>query len=187
MPLIIPVTLLRTLVLCIALVWRGRTHLPSAKLHEVARRGIQATLRCSYQELDTPLAYRTLPRSRDGLAVAVLLRNAASKTNPARYADTVPLLRALVDASGRGDWWAERHDHPEATSDTGTVAIFVETTIGPILDLARVQICAHVSAKDAAAHVPDAPAANGRTWARVALQPRAAAIAAACSNNQKGS
>ncbi len=181
MPISIPTPLL--IIVALLLVLAARPTRP--RLSAVARRGIQATLSCYHPALTSQDGH-TLAANRDGLAVALLLLNAAAKANPALYAYKVALLRALVDASGRDDWWAERHDHPETTSDTGTVAIFVETTIGPILDLERVQISAHVSNEDAAAHVPDAPAPSGRRWARVALQPRAAQIAAAFINNQKG-
>lgn len=55
----------------------------------------------------------------------------------------------------------------------------VRRDIGPILDLERAQISAHVSAADAAAHFADAPDANGRRWAGIPLQPRAVEIARA--------
>ncbi len=80
----------------------------------------------AYPQLDTYRAYPVLRRSRDGLAVALLLLNAAAKTNAALYAHTVPLLRAIVCASSRREWWVEHHEHPMVTTSTSTVAAFVE-------------------------------------------------------------
>jgi len=159
--------------------------LRSPRITPAVRRAVRATIAASAASTGlNPFAgvhhqriYPALTRSRDGLAVALLLLNAAAKTNPALYEHKVVLLRAVVDASQRGAWWMSPHDHPLATTYTDTSVVYVETTIGPILDLERVQISAHVSAPDAIQHFADAPTADGRGWAGIALQPRAAEIA----------
>lgn len=146
--------------------------------HWQLERGVKAALRC-YPALNNRRALRQLTASRDGLAVALLLLNAAAKQHPRLYRHKVPLLRAVVAASERGEWWMEQHDHDQTTSYTNTYAVFVETTIGPILDIPRVQLSAHIRAEDAARHFADAPEANGRRWAGLPLQPRAEEIARA--------
>lgn len=178
-------TLLTLLLLAAAALLRILNRLGRRRPSEAAIRAVKATLSC-YPALNSYQAAARLTASRDGLAVALLLLNAAAKANPALYAHKVALLRAVVDASRRGEWWAERHDHPLATAYTDTYAVFVETSIGPILDLERVQISAHVSAADAATHFGDAPPANGRRWAGIPLQPRAAELAMAFLNQAKG-
>ncbi|MBX0330088.1 hypothetical protein K2Z83_20685 [Oscillochloris sp. ZM17-4] len=142
------------------------------------RAALVATL-LAYPDIEAYRAYRVLSSSRDGLAVALLLLNAAAKSNAELYAHKVALLRAVVQASRRRDWWMQAHTHPDATGDTNTVAIFVETSIGPILDIPRVQLSAHISAENAAAYFAAAPSPRGRGWAGIALQPRAEEIARA--------
>lgn len=141
-------------------------------------RGIRATLRC-YPALNNRRTFRRLTTDRDGLAVALLLLNTAAKQYTGLYRHKVPLLRAVVAASQATEWWMEKHDHDQATTYTNTYVIFVETTIGQILDIARVQISAHISAEDATRYFSDAPEANGRKWAGIPLQPRAEEIALA--------
>lgn len=144
----------------------------------------RAVLRC-YPALDTPQARKALLGSRDGLALLTLLCNAAAKQHPHLYRHKVPLLHAVVAASSREEWWAVAHTHQEATSYKDTVLILVDTGIGPILDLSGIQLTAHVSKPDAARYFPNAPEANGRRWAGVPLQARAAEIAAAFIERQK--
>ena len=57
--------------------------------------------------------------------------------------------------------------------------VFIETTIGQILDISCVQISAHISTEDATRYFSEAPEANGRKWAGIPLQPRAEEIALA--------
>lgn len=143
------------------------------------RKGVWGALRC-YPALNNRRAYRRLTASRDGLAVVLLLLNAAAKSHPELYEHKVLLLRAIVAASRDDEWWVEQHDHPQATDYQGTCVVFVETTIGPILsDVPRVQLAAHISADDAASHFPNTPAANGRSWSGISLQPHAEEIAKA--------
>ncbi|NTU78981.1 MAG: hypothetical protein HGA45_06195, partial [Chloroflexales bacterium] len=132
-----------------------------------------------YPQLDTPAARRQLQASRDGLAVALLLLNREAKVRPQLYRHKVPLLRAVIERSDPGEWWAQEHTHRLATTYTDTFVIFVETSIGPILDLERVQISAHVSRADLARFFPGAPEANGRRWSGIPLQERAAELATA--------
>ncbi|NJO81554.1 MAG: hypothetical protein HC828_01500 [Blastochloris sp.] len=120
-----------------------------------------------------------LHRSRDGLALLTLLCNAAAKQHPELYRYKVPLLRAVVARSRRREWWAQAHTHDQATTYLNTVAVFVETTIGPILDLPGVQLSAHISAEDARRYFRRAPCPNGRPWAGIPLQARAEEIARA--------
>jgi hypothetical protein len=143
-----------------------------------ARHAIASTHRHNPQ-LDSPVARRRLRSSRDGLAIALLLLNRAAKVMPQLYKHKVPLLRALVARSGRNDWWGQEHTHREASTYTDTFAIFVETTIGPILDLPRVQISAHVSRADFNRFFSHASEANGRRWSGIPLQERATELAAA--------
>jgi hypothetical protein len=166
------------ILIAIALLLALLARLSRPRLRRDVQQGIRAALRC-YPALPQRRAYRRLTASRDGLAVAMLLLNAAAKTRKELYQHKVPLLRAIVAASQRHEWWLERHDHPLATDYTGTVAVFVETSIGQILpDIPRVQLSVHSSAEDAV-QFPDAPAPAGRTWAGIALQARAEAIAQA--------
>jgi hypothetical protein len=143
-----------------------------------AKRAVRAMLRC-YPTLNNRRAYRRLTASRDGLAVSLLLLNAAAKQHTLLYRRKVPLLRAVVAASDRGEWWMERHDHEQATTYRNTYIVFVETTIGQILDIPRVQLSAHVSAEDAARHFAGAPEPGGRRWSGIPLQARAEEIARA--------
>lgn len=158
-----------------------RPHITSA-----VRQGVRATIAAytdahhyAFVGIDHRRIYPALTRSRDGLAVALLLLNAAAKSNPPLYGHKVALLRAVVDASRRADWWTQVHTHPLATTYTDTFVVYVETTIGPILDISRVQLSVHISAEDVARSFPDAPDAQGRGWAGIALQARAEEIAQA--------
>lgn len=139
---------------------------------------VDATLE-HYPTLNNSRARSALLGSRDGLAIATLLLNAAAKQHPELYKHKVVLLRAIIEASKAHEWWAVEHTHPEATVYRDTVMIYVETTAGPLLDIDRIQLTAHVSKADADAYFADAPEANGRSWAGIPLQPRAAEIAAA--------
>lgn len=143
-----------------------------------ARCAIAAALRY-YPQLDTPAARRQLWASRDGLAVALLLLNREAKVRPQLYRHKVPLLRAVIQRSDRSEWWAQEHTHREASTYTDTFVIFVETSIGPILDLERVQISAHISRADLTRCFWGAPEANSRRWSGIPLQERAAELAAA--------
>lgn len=147
-------------------------------LAAAARRAIAATLPF-YPQLDSPETRRRLRSIRDGLAVALLLLNREAKVTPQLYKHKVPLLRALVARSGSGDWWGQEHTHREASTYTDTFVIFVETTIGPILDIPGVQISAHISRADFNRFFPHAPASNDRRWSGILLQERAAELAAA--------
>jgi hypothetical protein len=171
-----PDDVLTLILIAIALLLALLARMGRPRLSRNVQHGIRAALRC-FPTLPQRRAYRRLIASRDGLAVAMLLLNAAAKTRKELYQHKVPLLRAIVDTSRRDEWWIERHDHPLATDYTGTIAVFVETSIGQILpDIPRVQLSVHISAEDAA-QFPDAPAPAGRTWAGIALQARAEAIA----------
>jgi hypothetical protein len=159
--------------LLIVLTRRGRP-----RLTRQVRAGVRATL-AAYPALDRRRAYTALTRSRDGLAIALLLLNTAAKHNSKLYEHKAALLRAVVDASRRSDWWMEKHTHPQATTLVDSYVVYVETTVAPILDLARIQISVHISEEEARKRFADAPAADGRSWAGVALQARAEEIAAA--------
>lgn len=141
-------------------------------------RAAHATLRY-FPAAYTRGSVRRLLTSRDGLAVLLLLCNTAAKQHPRLYRYKVLILHATVAATALSDWWIDEHTHKDASTYTDTMIIFIETTVGPILDIPRVQLSAHVSKADAARFFPNAPQANGRRWAGIALQPRAAEIAAA--------
>lgn len=166
-------TALTLLLLLLCLRLRGRNARPVAILTAV-----DATLG-HYPKLNNARARSALLGSRDGLAIATLLLNAAAKQHPELYKHKVVLLRAVIEASKAHEWWAVEHTHPEATVYRDTVMIYVETTAGPLLDIDHIQLTAHVSKADADAYFADAPEANGRSWAGIPLQPRAAEIAVA--------
>jgi hypothetical protein len=173
-----PDDVLTLILIAIALILALLARMGRPRLSRNVQHGIRTALRCS-PTLPQRRAYRRLTASRDGLAVAMLLLNAAAKTRKELYEHKVPLLRAMVAASRREEWWMEQHDHPMATDYTGTYVVFVETTIGQILpDIPRVQIAVHISAEDAA-RFPNAPEPAGRTWAGISLQARAEEIARA--------
>ena len=148
------------------------------RLSQDVRRGIQATLEC-YPTIDTSQVFTILTSSRDGLGIALLLLNNAAKSHQGLYSYKVALLRALVGASRTSDWWVVKHSHAEATNYRDTMLIYVNTTVGPLLNIPTIQITAHVSIADYQAHFADAPEANGRTWAGIPLQPHAEQIARA--------
>lgn len=176
-----PDDVLTLILIAIALILALLARMGRPRLSRNVQHSIRAALRCS-PTLPQRRAYRRLTASRDGLAVALLLLNAAAKTHQELYPFKVPLLGAVLAASRRDEWWMERHDHPMATNYTGTYVVFVETTIGQILpDIPRVQLSVHISAEDAACF-PDAPEPAGRTWAGISLQARAEAIARAFLN-----
>lgn len=130
----------------------------------------------AYPALEQHPNRQRLLRSRDGIALLALLCNAAAKQNPALYRHKLTLVRATVARSKRSEWWIDPHrfdqGHPVA------YGIFIETSIGPILDLERVQMVFHITEADARFFC-NAPTATGRTWAGIPLQSRAEELALA--------
>lgn len=137
----------------------------------------------AYPALEQHPRRHRLLRSRDGIALLALLCNAAAKRNSALYRHKLTLIRATVARSGRSEWWIDPHRFDEGYPVA--YGIFIETTIGPICDLDRVQVVFHITEADAR-FFRNAPTTNGRTWAGIPLQGRAEEIARAFLEQQKG-
>ncbi len=134
----------------------------------------------AYPALERHPRRRRLLCSRDGVALLALLCNAAAKHRPTLYRHKAFLIHAAVVRSRRRDWWIDTH--ATAPGAAPRPILLLNTTIGPILDLERVQLSFHLHQRDVARFFRHAPAAQGRRWMGVPLQPHIEALALAWLN-----